>query len=142
MAVDYAGYERMRRNIMSDYAAKAASNDYGRFVSQQRGSRAIGDLTQNFQRSWAPTVASWMRRGANPQVNSGFYQQAMQNYVGDYQQRQNDLQQQNAQQDYQFGLSAAQLEAEKQRALAELEAQKQAQIANLAMNIQAIKPYV
>jgi hypothetical protein len=77
-----------------------------------------------------------------PNVGSGFYQQAMQNYLGDYQRTLNDTNQDIANQNQQFDLDQASNDAAYQRAIADLEAQKTRDIANLAQNIQAIKPSI
>lgn len=141
MSVDYAGYQQQSRNINTDYAAKLAANDYARTIAQQRGSRQIGDLTRGWSTGYPKFAASWGQRGARPGVNSGFYQQAMQSYVGDYQRGRNDLQQNLTTEQNQYNMTQTQLEAERQRALADLELQKQREIAALAANIQAARPY-
>jgi len=143
MAVDLAGYELQRRNLDSDYAAKTAAGNYGRFVAQQRGARTVGDLARQFTRGWPKVASSWGARGmTGPNVGSGFYQQAMQNYLGDYQRTLNDTNQDIANQNQQFDLDQASNDAAYQRAIADLEAQKTRDIANLAQNIQAIKPSI
>lgn len=143
MAVDYGWYEQQRRNVETDTSAKQAANDYGRFVAQQRGSRSVGDLYRNFQNGWGKNASAAGARGmTGGNVRSGFYQKAMQNYLGDYQRNSNDLQQNLATEQHQFNLTQTQLETERQRALAELEYRKQQEIASLATNIQAIRPMI
>lgn len=140
MPVDYAGYTQQQRNINADYGAKQATNAYARTISQQRGARSVGDLTKNFSLAYPKFAASWGQRGqTGPHVQSGFYQQAMQNYLGDYQQNQNNLLQDLSTQDNQYALTQTQIEAEKQRAMADLELQKQQQIANLAASITSLR---
>lgn len=141
--VDYAGYDTQRRNINTDYAAKTAAGDYGRFVAQQRGSRQVGDLSQQFQRGYPKLAADWGARGqTGPRVQSGFYQQAMQQYLGDQQQSQARLGQDLANEQNGMQLSQAGLDAERARALADLEMQKQREIAALAQNIAAVRPSI
>lgn len=141
MALDTSAYERQRREVNTSYAANTAANEYGRFVAQQRGARMAGDGQRNFGRGWPKQAAGWGQRGHNgARVNSGFYQNAMQNYVADYQRQQNDFRQDYANEMTQFDQSAARMEAQRQQALAEIEMDKQRQIAMLAQNIQAIKP--
>lgn len=142
MAVDLAGYEQQRRNIETGWSAKTAAGDYGRHVAQQRGSRQIGDLTRGFQQGYPKFASSWGQRGANPGMQSGFYQQAMQTYLSDYQRTLNDAQQGIADQTTQANLSQASLDAERSRALADLEMQKQREIAALAQSISAVRPSV
>lgn len=142
MAVDFAGYEVQKRNINTDYAAKTAAADYGRHVAQQRGSRQVGDLTQQFARGYPKLAASWGARGARPGIQSGFYQQAMQQYLGDYQQSQSYLGQDLANEQNQMQLSQASLDAQRSQALADLEMQKTREIAQLAQNIQAVRPSI
>lgn len=140
---NYAGYEQQRRNVETDYAAKQAAGDYGRFVAQQRGAGRTADLTRGFERGWGKQAAGWgARHSTGPNVNSGFYQRAMQDYLGQYQRDQNSLNMDLAGEQQGFNMQAAQLETEKQRALADMELQKQREIAALAANIQAIRPLV
>lgn len=143
MAVDLSGYELQKRNINDDYAAKTAAGNYGRFVAQQRGARTVGDLARNFQRGYGQQVTAYGARGmTGPNVHSGFYQQAMQRYLGDYQQNLNNANQDIANQNSQFDLDQASQDAALQRALGDLELQKTHDIATLAQNIQAIKPSI
>ena len=141
MAADFSGYETKRRNVESGYAANVAANDYGRHVSQIRGSRQVGDQARGFQRAWPKQVSGWGGRGhTGPNVQSGFYRKAMQNYVGDYQRTRNDTMQDLANEQTQFGLTDARMDAERQQALADIEFQKQSEIAQLAQNIAAVQP--
>lgn len=143
MAVNYAAYEQQRRNIESDYSAKQASGDYGRFVAQQRGATRVGDLAKGFRKGWGQNATQWGSRGqTGGNVRSGFYQKAMQTYLGDFQQSQNSLNQELANEQHGFDLQSTQWAAERQRALAQLELQKQQEIAQLAQNIQAVRPLV
>lgn len=141
--MDYAGYQTQQRNINTDYAAKTAAGDYGRFVAQQRGSRQVGDLTQQFARGYPKFAATWGARGmTGPNVQSGFYQAAMQQHLGDYQQSQARLGQDLADEQNGMQLSQASLDAQRAQALADLEMQKQREIASLAQNIAAVKPSI
>ncbi len=140
--VDYAGYETQARNINTDYAAKTAAAAYGRFVAQQRGSRQLGDAARGFSTGYPKLASSWGTRGARPGIQSGFYQQAMQNYLGDYQRNTNDINVGIANDTNAANLAQTSLDTERQRALADLELQKQQAIANLAQNIAAVRTNV
>lgn len=143
MAVDYGWYEQQRRNVETDHSAKQAANDYGRFAAQQRGSRDVASAYRGFQKGWGQNASQAGARGmTGGQVNSGFYQKAMQSYLGDYQRSSNELQQNLASEQRQFDTTQTQMETERQRALAELEYKKQQEIAALATNIQAIRPLI
>lgn len=139
--IDTSGYERSRRGIGDEYAAKGATNAYARFLSQQRSNRQIADYTQNFQRQAPKFTASYGQRGlAGSGVRSGVYGKAMQNYVGDYSQNLNRQYADQAQQLRQYDLTAAEQTASKKSALADLETQKQREIAQAAQYLAALKP--
>lgn len=143
MALDTTGYERARRATNVRAGHQLAANEYGRFTAQQRGSRQVADLARGHERAWPKMSAGWGARGhTGGNVKSGFYEQAMQDYVGDHQRNRNTLLDGLQQEQHQFGLTATSIEAERERALAEIEQQKQQQIALLAQAIQSIRPSI
>lgn len=139
MGVNFAGYQQRTNTENQQYGAKSAAGDYGRFVAQQRGSRQVGDMARQFQTGYPKLAASWGQRGARPGINSGFYQQAMQQYLGDQQRQQSYLSQDLANEQNQFGLTQASLDAQHQSALSDIDFQKQQEIAALAQNISAVR---
>lgn len=143
MALDTTGFERSRRATNVQAGHQLAANEYGRFVAQQRGAKKIGELARGHQRAWPKMASAWGARGhTGGNVRSGFYQQAMSDYVGDYQRNRNELTDGLQQEQHQFGMNQTRIESERERALAEIEQQKQTQIALLAQAIQGIKPSV
>jgi len=56
-------YERQKNAVEYDYGNQVATNAYGRFLGQQRGSRQLGDMSQNLQRSYAPYKSQFGQRG-------------------------------------------------------------------------------
>ena len=71
-----------RRNATSQYGSSAASSAYSRFLSQQRGTRQVKDMTEA-QNKYVPQMANSysQRRLAGPGINSGIYRQALTDYA-------------------------------------------------------------
>jgi hypothetical protein len=141
--MDSAGYESQRRNISDQYTRDSAANQFGRFVSQQRSNRNLGDYQRNFARSYPKFNAQWGTRGmTGGGVRSGAFKGAMQQYVGDYSRGLGHMQQDQANDMQGFDMQQANMEAARQRALADLQMQQQREIAEAAVNIMALRPYV
>lgn len=141
MAIDTSIYERQRRGINEDYAAKSATNAYSRFLSQQRGDRAIADYSRDFQRGTPKLTAAYGRKGlTGGGVQSGVYGRAMQRYVGDYSQSMDRQLADQQGQMRQYDLSEAQLASARDRALSDMETDKAKEIANAASYLSALKP--
>ena len=141
MAVDTSVYERRRRDVNADYTDRAATNAYSRFISQQRGERGINDYTQSFQRTTPSFSAGFGKRGlTGPGVRSGVYQNAMKNYLGDYNQNLNRMYADQATSGRQYDLSASQLTTARDRALSDIEADKAKEIAMAASYLTALQP--
>lgn len=136
-------YERQKNQVEYDYGNQVATNAYGRFLGQQRGSRQLGDMTQNFQRSYPGYRAQFGQRGmAGPGIRSGVQHQAMSNYLGDYAQQYGRAQQDITQEQQQFDLNDQRFGAFRQQALNDIEAEKAAQIANDAQAIEYLRQLV
>jgi hypothetical protein len=141
MAIDTSVYERQRRGINEDYAAKSATNAYSRFLSQQRGERNIADYSRDFQRKTPGLTAAYGKRGlTGGGVKSGVYGRAMQRYVGDYSQNMDRQLADQATQTRQYDLSEAQLASARDRALSDMETDKAKEIANAASYLSALRP--
>ena len=141
MPVDTGYFERQRRGITDDYTSRAATNAYGRFLSQQRGERGIADYQRDWTRAAPKFSAQYGQRGmAGSGVKSGVYQKAMRNFVGDYSQNVNRMYADQANEMRQYDLTAAEQTAAKDRALSDLEMSKQQEIANAALYLNALKP--
>lgn len=134
---DYGGYERQKGDIEYRYTQDAANNAYGRFISQQRGQRQLGDMSRQFGRSYAPYKATFGQRGlAGGGINSGTMQQSMRNFIGDYGRNYLRTQQDVTQGLQQYDLNQSNLDAWRSQALADVETQKANEIAQAAQNLQ------
>lgn len=140
MTPNYGGYARQKADTQYKYSQEAATNAYGRFLSQQRGTRNLGDMSRNYQRQFPKQTAGYARRGiAGPGVKSGLMQQSMNNYVGDYNRQYGRAQQDLSSELQGFDLSQANLDSWRQRSLADIEAEKQRAIANDAAQIDYLR---
>jgi len=137
------GYEAARRGVESNYTTNSATNAYGRFLSQQRGSRDLGDQTRNFQQSWPGYRAQFGQRGLSGSgVNSGVQQASMANYIGDYNRQYGRTQQDITQGLQQYDLSQAQLDSIRQDELMNIEMQRAQEIASTAASLAALQQYL
>ena len=137
---DYGGYSRQRRDVEYQYGRDASTNAYSRFLSQQRGSRDLGDYQTNFQRSMPSFQSGLSRRGlTGPSVQSGVARQAMQRYVGDYGQQYGRMQQDMTQGLQQHDLQQANLDAWRQSSLADIQNQEAMAVAQDAANLQYLR---
>lgn len=136
-------YEAQRRDIENQYTQGAATNAYGRFLSQQRGQRGLSDLTSNFQRTYAPQRAAWNARGlGGGGITSGSQQQAMRNFVGNYYQDFGRAQQDLTGQLQQYDLGQSQLDSWRENELANLQLRQAQEIAQAAQNLEALRAYL
>ena len=140
---DYGAYGQEAADLQYRYNTDRAQNAYGRFLSQQRGSRSLGDLSRNFNRQLPSYRASFSQRGLyGPGINSGTMQRSMSNYLGDYARDYGRIQQDATQEAQNYDLQAAQLDAYYNNSLQALEQRKQGDIANAALAIEALRPYL
>lgn len=143
MAVDYGGYERQKTDASYRYSTESANNAYGRFISQQRGNRQLGDMSRSFGRQMPQYKSQFAQRGlAGAGINSGVMQQSMGNYLGDYARGYGRQQQDNTQQLQQYDLNQDNLTAWHQQQMGNIEGQKARDIAMDASQIQALKALV
>jgi hypothetical protein len=139
---DTGAYQRAQDSLSYTYNTNQATNAYGRFLSQQRGERSLGDMNTTFNRNLPNAYASFNKRGlGGPGITSGTQQRTMGNVVGDYQQDYVRAQQDLASNLQQYDLTGMQNTSNYQQQLADLETQKQQEIANAALGIQALRPY-
>jgi hypothetical protein len=138
-----AFYDQQANDLKYRVNTDRASNAYGRFLSQQRGERNLGDMSRNFNRTLPGFRAGFAQRGmAGPGIQSGVMQRSMGNYLGDYS-RSYGRAAEDAQQDLQqYDLAGAQLDATLHNGLADIERNKQNDIANAALAIEALRPYL
>jgi hypothetical protein len=140
---DQGSYTQQAADIGYRYNTDRANNAYGRFLSQQRGSRSLTDLSNNFNQGLPDYKASFAHRGLQgPGVTSGVMQRSMGNYLGDYTTQYGRLQQDAQQEAQNYDLQGAQMDALYNNSLAALEQQKQQDIANAALAIEAMRPFL
>jgi hypothetical protein len=140
--VDTGAYQRGSDALNYKFNTDSATNAYGRFLSQQRGSRNLGDLTKNFNRSLPSAYAGFGQRGlSGGGVRSGTMNKSMSNYLGDYAQNYMRGQQDLTQELQGFDLNQANLSSGLQYNLADMETQKQNAIARAAQGLEALRPY-
>jgi hypothetical protein len=115
-----------------------ATNAYARFVSQQRFGRTRTDLSKAYgqERDRTPN-----RFAASGTLNSGMYQQALQDYAGRRSQDFSRLDADETQNLGEYDRQATQIGTSYEQQLAEIEAQRQAQIAAIAAQLQAARGY-
>lgn len=140
---DYGGYSRARGDVNYRYSADSANNAYGRFLSQQRGSRNLGDMSRNFSRQMPSYTASFGQRGlSGGGINSGAMQQSMRNYIGDYGRQYGRVQQDATQQLQQFDLNQANLDAWRQAELSDIRQREAMDTANTATQLDYLRQMV
>jgi hypothetical protein len=136
-------YNQQASDAQYRYNTDKATNAYGRFLSQQRGSRDLGDLSKGFSRQLPNYRAQFGQRGlSGPGVRSGTMQRSMANYLGDYASDYSRVQQDATQEAQNYDLQSAQMDAYLNNSLASIEQQKQDDIANAALAIEALRPYL
>ena len=136
-------YIRDKAGVEYDYGAQSANNAYGRFLSQQRGSRSLGDLNRNFGYEYPTVRARLANRGmGGAGISSGVQQESMDRYIGGYLRDYGRTQQDVTQELQQYDLSQMNLDAYRQQALAAIEAQKASDIANAATNLEWLRDLV
>lgn len=84
MAYDPSMYEARRRGYTENYAAQAAANQYSRTLSQQRGARQRQDALRQYERAQPQLVRAYSQRNlVSPNVRSGIFSRAMQEFAGE-----------------------------------------------------------
>lgn len=141
--VNTAGYDQQANDLNYRYNTDRSTNAYGRFLSQQRGSRSLADLTTQLGRGLPGFKAGFGQRGlGGAGVRSGVMGRAMGNYLGDYARDYGRAAQDMTQEAQNYDLQQAQLDAYLNSSLSSLQQQKQQDIANAALAIEALRPYL
>ena len=140
---DSGAYEQEASDLGYRYNTDKSTNAYGRFLSQQRGQRSLGDMSKNFSRGLPNYKAAFGQRGlSGPGIRSGAMQRSMGNMLGDYATDYGRVQQDAMQEAQNYDLQAASMDAEYNNGLASIEQRKQSEIANAALAIEALRPYL
>lgn len=140
---NYGGYERQKGSVDQQHGSQSATNAYGRFISQQRGSRQLGDMKRGFQRQTPIFKSQFGQRGlAGPNASSGVMRQSMQNYLGDYGRDFGRAQQDVTQQLQGYDMNQDNLNSWRQQQMADIEAQKATAIAQDAAQLEWLRSMV
>jgi hypothetical protein len=136
-------YQQQSNDATYRYNTEKSTNAYGRFLSQQRGERGLGDLSKSFNRGLPSYKAQFGQRGlAGPGIRSGAMGRSMSNLLGDYATDYGRMQQDATEEARNYDLQSAQLDAAYNNSLAAIEQQKQDEINNAALSIEALRPYL
>ena len=140
---DYGGYERQKADVNYKYGRESTTNAYGRFISQQRGERGLGDSYRGYQRQFPRQTARFGQRGLSGSgVSSGVMQNSMNNFIGDFARDYGRQQQDLTQNLQQFDLGQVDLNAWRQQQMQAIEAEKQRAIANDAAQLEYLRSIV
>lgn len=140
---DLAGYGQQAADVNYRYNTDKSTNAYGRFLSQQRGQRTLGDMSTDFSRGLPSYKSTFGQRGlAGPGVRSGSMQRSMGQFLGDYAQNYGRAQQDAVQEAQNYDLQSSQMDAYLNNSLAGIEQQKQNDIANAALSIEQLRNYL
>lgn len=133
-------WDRQRSDISYRYNTDAAANAYGRFLSQQRGERQLGDMSRAFGRETPRYTASFGQRGlSGGGINSGAMHHSMRNYIGDYGRDYGRTQQAMTQELQQFDKQQADLDAWRQKSLADIQRAQAQETANIAAQLEYLR---
>jgi len=78
-------YAQQSADTQYRYNTDKATNAYGRFLSQQRGSRTLGDLSRGMKEGLPSLRATFGQRGLmGPGIRSGAMQRSMSSMLGNY----------------------------------------------------------
>ena len=136
MAYDPSLFEARRRGLMENYAATGAANTYGNFISKQGQARNFADLQEEYKKAAPRVVAGYGQRGLlTPNVRSGAFNKAMQEFAQNRVKQTSDAQQQLNEANYGYGLENDQAIAGYNYSVQDLEAEKSRQIAQDAQDI-------
>jgi hypothetical protein len=140
MAYNPALFEQQRRGLMDNYASNNAMQAYANFISNQRASRGLQDLTQSFQKQQQPLVSSFGRRGLQgPNVRSGAFKRAMIDFGKNQTRQTADYQRSQDEQNQQFALQQRQQTSQYENDLKNLEADKNSQIEQDALALMQMR---
>ena len=145
MALDGYGantsqYDAQANDLQYRYNTDRANNAYGRFLSQQRGSRQLNDMETNYKRGIGGLRSSFAGRGlAQGGVRSGSMRRTIGNYLNDYGKAYGRAQLDSQQEAANYDREGAQLDSYYQQQLAAIQQAKQTEISNTAIAIEQLR---
>lgn len=129
--------------VNNNYSNQVAQNTFARNQAWSKGQQGLNDYTQQFHRQLPSFTAGFGRRGmSGAGIQSGVYQNAMNNFLGDYTKGLGRMQSDLYDQDQQYAFNQQRFAAERDNALADLAAQKAQLIASTAQHIAGLRPYL
>ena len=131
--------QSQRRNATRELGAKEAANTFARSLSQRRGQRNQADFTEQFRRQTPTFTAGWAGRGMG---DSGFYREALGQFVGDFTRDQGRMLEDQQSELAQLDMERAEYRSAFDDYMADLEAQKAARIASTAQYLEAMRPHL
>lgn len=136
MAYDAAAYEARRRAYTDNFGTNQALNAYAYFLQNQQSQRQQQDLQENYADATPKLLANYGQRNlAGPNVQSGIFQRALQRFAQKRVQQFGDLQQNQNQNVYQYGLQKDNQQATFQSQLADLKGEQTSQISQDAQEL-------
>lgn len=136
MAYDPSRYEARSRAYAGAYESQSAMNEYARFLSQQRGSRQLGDFRRTIEQAIPRFGRTYGKRGIYGQgVRSGIYNKALSDYGAQTTRDEARLLEDLAGQLRQYDLTGAQYQRQYETQLADLEGERARDIGNTASGL-------
>jgi hypothetical protein len=125
MAYDPSLFEARRRGLQQQYSAQSALNEYARFLSQQRGSRQVGEFQRGLVEQIPKFGRSYGKRGLyGSGIKSGIFNKALSQFGEEAARRRSEIEQGLAEQQRQYDLQGAAYQTQYEQSLADLEAEK------------------
>ena len=136
MAYDASQYEARRRAYTENFGTNQALNAYAYFLRNQQSQRQQQDLQQNYSDATPKLMSAYGQRNlAAPGVQSGIFHRALQRFAQRRTQQFGDLQQNQNQDAYQYGLQKDNAQATFQSQLADLQSEQANQVSQDAQEL-------
>jgi hypothetical protein len=135
-----AFYQNALRDLNTGRDAELATNDYSRFLAQQRGTQQLGDLAKQWDTTREHLPASYIQRGVFGR-GSGIYAQGLQDYAQNRGQAQNTAQDAYNQSLRSYDLQADKIRQDVQKRTLDLDSQRQARYQGQASSLANAKPF-
>lgn len=135
---DESPYTLRRGRYDFERDAQKATNEYGRFVSQQRFNRGYENMLRGFDRQRNALPNRYAARGL---MNSGIYQDSLNRYGVDRFNAVNDALSSQREAERGFDLRNSQIDQTWNQNVLDLESEKQARIRQLASQLSDLKQF-
>ena len=142
-APDLSPILQQQNSVYNNYSNQVAQNTFSRNQAWSKGQQGLNDYTQQFHRQLPSFTAGFGRRGmAGAGIQSGVYQNSMNNFLGDYTKGLGRMKSDLFDQDQQYAFNQQRFAAERDNALSNLAMEKAKLIASTAQNIAGLRPYL